>query len=228
VGRGEGRRALFDVGGEASEVGGGGGMRDGMRDMGEARRKTTRDRGEWKWKKYVLLRSLRPACVVAHFWNANVTCQMQNVRSTKTPPDPGPTSQPPSLPRSSQRARHGLCGWVPRQILYTLTRALPLASRIPLAVFASTAVADRHPTHLGLPPPPPSDQLAGASARVPPPPYVRQPPRQPGPPAPHPSPPRCRRGRPRRGHAAPLALVEAGRSRRRLAARGRRRGSTSR
>ena len=146
---------------------------------------------------------------------------MQNVRSTKTRPNP----VPPTV------LLHGVRS-VPATVSAGGSRTrfyIPSRERPPRLTYPSTAVADRHPTHLGFPPPPPSpsDQLAGASARVSPPPYVRPPPRQPGPPAPHPSPPRCRRGRPRRGPAAPLALAEAGRSRRRLAARGRRRGSTS-
>jgi hypothetical protein len=58
------------------------------------------------------------------------------------------------------------------------------------------------------------------------PPYVRPHLRQPGPPAPYPSPPRCRRGRPRRGPAPPLAASGAG-GRRWLVARSRRRCSTS-
>ena len=46
---------LAGVGNEAGETDSG--DRDGA-GCGEARRKTTQDEGEWRWKKFVQLRSL--------------------------------------------------------------------------------------------------------------------------------------------------------------------------
>jgi len=52
---GERRAVLAGVGNEAGETDSG--DRDGA-GCGEARRKTTQDEGEWRWKKFVQLRSL--------------------------------------------------------------------------------------------------------------------------------------------------------------------------